>query len=99
VAAALLLLAAPGRDQRWYSCHKCRNFKTTTVRSFFFLHGRTIEDEDNRFPIPPGHVHEWWMYSRSFSQGVGGWLGAGIACTCVMYKDEMQFRQAKRGTP
>jgi hypothetical protein len=87
VVVALVAAIGPGIEEQRLSCHKCRNLKYVTTRNFLFIHGTPTEREDDRFPIPSGHVHEWWRYSTFKSQGIGGWFDESVACKSSVYKD------------
>ena len=88
VALAIVIAIGPGIEEQRFSCHKCRNLKYVTTRSFLFVHGTPKEREEIRFPVPNGHVHEWWRYSTLTSQGIGGWLDSSVGCQPNMFKDE-----------
>ena len=93
VLAAFVVAAGPGIEEQRFSCHKCRNLKYVTAHNFLFVHGTPMEREDERFPIPSGHVHEWWRYSTFKSQGIGGWLGESVGCQPSVYKDGMNSQK------
>jgi hypothetical protein len=92
VIVAFVVVAGPAVEEQRYSCHKCRNLKCVTTRTFVFVHGASMEREDDRFPIPDGHVHEWWRYSTFKSQGIGGRLGKSVECRPSMYKDGLYLQ-------
>ncbi len=92
VALALLVAMAPGIEEQRFSCHKCRNLKYVTTRSFLFVRGTPTQREEIRVAVPNGHIHEWWLYSTFKSQGIGGWLDTSVGCQPTMFKDANQAK-------
>lgn len=91
IAVFLVVTGGPGIKEQRLSCHKCRNLKYVTTRNFLFIHGTPVEREEQAFPIPEGHVHDWWQCGSFKSQGIGGWLGESVACQPNRYKDAVEM--------
>ncbi len=98
LVAAFVVAAGPGIEEQRFSCHKCRNLKYVTTRNFLFVHDTRTEREEEQFPVPSGHVHEWWLYSTFTSQGIGGWLGSSVGCQPSTYKDGEPTQETTRST-
>jgi hypothetical protein len=70
-----------------YSCHLCREREVLQTWSLFVWPLRRSWVVS--FPGRAGanHVHDWWRFSRSYSDGLGGWLGSGVGCNADRYRD------------
>ena len=88
VLVAMLLLAAPGYEVRYYSCRKCHNLKEIKIRRYLILHGQPMETIAEQFPVGAGHQHEWWYYATHQSQGVGGRLYESAASKQNVFKNQ-----------
>ena len=70
-----------------YSCHLCRRREVVGTWSLFIWPLRRSQDVQFAGRAEPNHVHDWWRYSHSNSDGLGGWLGTGIGCNADRYRD------------
>jgi hypothetical protein len=100
VVVIALFVCGIGKREDRYSCHLCRGLKErriTTLVSMPVWQGETPV----RFrTIETPHRHDWWRYSYSYSNGLGGCLGSGVAChTDGRYKDEQTGVAVARGSP
>jgi hypothetical protein len=71
VVAALMLPTPFWTETVSESCHLCGN-RRVTIRHYRWwrLDTETIEPAAV-FPVPQGHVHDWWQYSSTYSAPFG----------------------------
>ncbi len=88
IGVVLLALGFSWREDR-YSCHLCRALKEEQTTSLLAYPIRSREKPAESVGSVTPHQHVWWRYSYEYSNGLGGCLGAGVAChTDGLYKDE-----------
>jgi hypothetical protein len=88
-ALAGLLFAATGyqKESRSSSCHLCRNTQSRQVVRFFGLPLHSATKASAKYPISPGHTHNWFQFLRFQSLGYNGWMQIRVACKPDMYRD------------
>ena len=90
VAGAAGILGPGSREDR-YSCNACRALKE--VRSTKIFNWVVQRQELKSGTTGADHVHEWLLYSYSYSNGVLGCLGGGVACkTDGRFKNEQRAK-------
>lgn len=98
VLAILMTLLAPEshwRENISQSCHLCgnRHIIHRNVRWWRFA-SETFEPV-TAFPIPPGHQHDWWTYSRTFVS----WSRKWASDQGSMYRDGRLTWDGKSAPP
>jgi hypothetical protein len=75
-------------EQSYYSCHLCRNLRTVSQYRLYGIALSSTDAVDLRHPVPQGHEHQWWLYSRSYEGGFGlCWFDVGSASNACQYQD------------
>jgi hypothetical protein len=87
LAGGAILIAGTRFSEECYSCHVCRARKQTQTSSLLFWDAWSNERISYHGVAIPGHRHDWWRYSRRYSDGLGGCLGVGVACNADRYQD------------
>ncbi len=103
VDALVVVLAVSILGPQWrldcYSCHLCRARKELTYSSFVGVRVRWRETVSDHGDTRVLHRHDWWRYSYSYSNGLGGCLGGGVAChTDGRYRDEQHDFVSESGS-
>lgn len=90
IALSGLLFVAIGyqKESRSYSCHLCRNTQSRQEVRVFWIPLSFATKTSADYPIPKGHTHDWFPFSRFQSLGYGGWMQTRVACKPDMYRDK-----------
>jgi hypothetical protein len=99
IGVVSLALGVRWREDR-YSCHLCRALKEEQSTSWVGWPVRWRESVAESGDAVVHHRHDWWRYSYAYRNGLGGCLGAGVAChTDGRYKDQRREAGIRAGLP